>query len=273
MKFNERLIKLRKAKGLSQEELGYELNVTRQTISKWELGESTPEMEKLIQISNFFGISVDELVSNNDEKTSSKNYNKEFVGVDEKYIPNDVKNDTSYVNANKGSKKMMVIPIVAMIVPIVVIIISFVVMFLMQKSARDRMNNMQDMQDKGMEMVNTVMDRSTNIIDNINTVMDRSTNIIDNMVEKSNIENNTVTDDDEKNQTNNNEQVNKQEIRENIRDTEEIINNAVETYQNGENWSEEEWSSKQEQMQNDFDRMKANYEEQMKKYEGYFQNY
>ena len=39
MNFNEKLIELRKAKGLSQEELGMELQVSRQTISKWESGD------------------------------------------------------------------------------------------------------------------------------------------------------------------------------------------------------------------------------------------
>lgn len=70
MKFNEKLIKLRKEKGLSQEELGYKLNVTRQTVSKWELGQTTPEMDKLVEIGKVFGISLDELTSeteSNDE--------------------------------------------------------------------------------------------------------------------------------------------------------------------------------------------------------------
>ena len=62
MKFNEKLIKLRKAAGLSQEELGNRLNVARQTVSKWELGETTPEMDKLEELSNIFEISIDELV-------------------------------------------------------------------------------------------------------------------------------------------------------------------------------------------------------------------
>ncbi len=62
MKFNEKLIKLRKAAGFSQEELGNKLNVARQTVSKWELGETTPEMDKLEELSNIFGISIDELV-------------------------------------------------------------------------------------------------------------------------------------------------------------------------------------------------------------------
>lgn len=65
LKFNEKLIKLRKASGLSQEELGNKLNVARQTISKWELGETTPEMDKLGELSNLFEISIDELVKDN----------------------------------------------------------------------------------------------------------------------------------------------------------------------------------------------------------------
>ena len=65
LKFNEKLITLRKASGLSQEELGDKLNVARQTISKWELGETTPEMDKLEELSNLFEISIDELVKDN----------------------------------------------------------------------------------------------------------------------------------------------------------------------------------------------------------------
>lgn len=62
MEFHNKLYNLRKQKGLSQEELANRLNVSRQTISKWEVGDSTPEMEKLIAISDMFGISLDELV-------------------------------------------------------------------------------------------------------------------------------------------------------------------------------------------------------------------
>ena len=62
MEFNEKLQQLRKQKGLSQEELANRLNVSRQTISKWEIGDSTPDMEKLIAISDLFEISLDELI-------------------------------------------------------------------------------------------------------------------------------------------------------------------------------------------------------------------
>ena len=62
MEFNNKLYELRKQKGLSQEELANRLNVSRQTVSKWEVGESSPDMEKLVAISELFDISLDELV-------------------------------------------------------------------------------------------------------------------------------------------------------------------------------------------------------------------
>jgi transcriptional regulator with XRE-family HTH domain len=62
MEFNNKLYELRKQKGLSQEELANRLNASRQTVSKWEVGDSTPDMEKLVAICDLFGISLDELV-------------------------------------------------------------------------------------------------------------------------------------------------------------------------------------------------------------------
>ncbi len=62
MTFAEKLMELRKQRGWSQEELGERLGVTRQTVSKWELGSTTPEMDKLAAMSELFGISLDELV-------------------------------------------------------------------------------------------------------------------------------------------------------------------------------------------------------------------
>lgn len=62
MSFGNRLYDLRKRRGLSQEELGEKINVSRQTISKYELGEAIPDMEKLVMLSDYFSISLDELV-------------------------------------------------------------------------------------------------------------------------------------------------------------------------------------------------------------------
>lgn len=63
MKFNEKLMELRKKEGLSQEELGYKLNVTRQTISEWELGQTQPEIKELLEISKIFNINVYNLIN------------------------------------------------------------------------------------------------------------------------------------------------------------------------------------------------------------------
>ena len=69
MTLAEKLMELRKARGLSQEELGFQLDVTRQTVSKWETGQTTPEMEKLIALSALFGVSIDALVGNGGVET------------------------------------------------------------------------------------------------------------------------------------------------------------------------------------------------------------
>ena len=62
MNFNEKLISLRKSMGLSQEELGAEIKVSHQTISKWELGQSYPDFQRLVLLSDYFGLTLDELV-------------------------------------------------------------------------------------------------------------------------------------------------------------------------------------------------------------------
>ena len=62
MNFAEHLMTLRRQRGWSQEELGDQIGVTRQTVSTWEMGQSTPELEKLVELSRLFGMSIDQLV-------------------------------------------------------------------------------------------------------------------------------------------------------------------------------------------------------------------
>ena len=81
MEFNERLMELRKQKGMSQEDLGYELGVSRQTVSKWELGETTPEMSKLVAMSNLFNVSLDSLIKGENAYT---HYSKNEYGYEYK---------------------------------------------------------------------------------------------------------------------------------------------------------------------------------------------
>lgn len=62
MEFSEKLYSLRKSRGLSQEQLAEVLGVSRQSVSKWESGQSVPESDKLVQIGSYFCVTVDYLL-------------------------------------------------------------------------------------------------------------------------------------------------------------------------------------------------------------------
>ena len=62
MNIGEKILQLRKKEGMSQEELAEKLNVTRQTISKWETNQSAPDFEKIIPLCEVFNIKADELL-------------------------------------------------------------------------------------------------------------------------------------------------------------------------------------------------------------------
>lgn len=103
MEFNNKLYELRKQKGLSQEELAGRLNVSRQTISKWEVGESAPDMDNLVSISELFGVSLDELVL---DKAPEKEQPSVQVVRSELYsdIKEHVLTDDNKKKAKKGLK-------------------------------------------------------------------------------------------------------------------------------------------------------------------------
>lgn len=68
MSFHEQLQVLRKEKGLSQESLAEAIGISRQAVAKWEVGQSYPEVDKLIALSNLFKISIDKLVKDYDDE-------------------------------------------------------------------------------------------------------------------------------------------------------------------------------------------------------------
>lgn len=75
MEFHEKLQELRKSKGLTQEELSELLYVSRSAISKWESGKGYPSIDSLKQISQFFNISIDDLLTGDKILTIAKNEN------------------------------------------------------------------------------------------------------------------------------------------------------------------------------------------------------
>lgn len=62
MKLSDRIQELRKTKGMSQEELADRVGVTRQAVSKWESGQSVPELDKIVALSEIFDVSTDYLL-------------------------------------------------------------------------------------------------------------------------------------------------------------------------------------------------------------------
>lgn len=76
MNFENNLQKLRKSKNLSQGQLAEIIDVSRQSISKWESGTTYPEMDKLLQLSELFNVSLDELIKEKTNKKSEEKYLK-----------------------------------------------------------------------------------------------------------------------------------------------------------------------------------------------------
>lgn len=93
MTFGEKLQELRKQQGLSQEELAGRITVSRQSISKWELGTAVPDTENIVQLSKLFGVSTDYLLHDDYEsdqdlpvvrtthKALQKQYNHRLLSI------------------------------------------------------------------------------------------------------------------------------------------------------------------------------------------------
>jgi len=120
MTFGERLYELRKNKNISQEELAELLDVSRQSISKWENDKAYPEMTRLLFMSEYFNVSLDYLMrgtegdeSNNDVTVSYKAKNMLMVW-------------NSFVsNLSDKQRKLMMVLYILLISVFVAIIVSF----------------------------------------------------------------------------------------------------------------------------------------------------
>lgn len=79
MNMADRIQNLRKAKGISQEELANQLGVSRQAVSKWEGQQSTPDLEKIIAMSDYFGVTTDYLLKGTEITSGQGEKGKEIV--------------------------------------------------------------------------------------------------------------------------------------------------------------------------------------------------
>lgn len=83
MNIGEKLFELRKSKNLSQEDVADKLNVTRQTVSKWETNQSTPDFDKIVPLCELFEITTEELLTGKKPEIN----NMQGESVDEEKIP------------------------------------------------------------------------------------------------------------------------------------------------------------------------------------------
>ncbi len=79
MRFEEKIVELRKAKGLSQEELAEQLGVSRQAVSRWELGQTLPDIPNLLQLCELFGVSADYLVKDEEQANVKNDQNAKTI--------------------------------------------------------------------------------------------------------------------------------------------------------------------------------------------------
>lgn len=78
MNIGDKILKYRKLKGYSQEDIANSLNVSRQTVSKWETNQSSPDFNKIIPLCKLFGITADELLDLSDLEIKSNNENNDL---------------------------------------------------------------------------------------------------------------------------------------------------------------------------------------------------
>ena len=127
MSFGKNLQYLRQlSKNMTQETLAEKLNVSRQTVSKWEVGESTPDMEKLVAISALFEISLDELVL--DKVPEQPGQPVQVAGSG---IYNDIKEHVLTDDNRKKAKKGLKIAGIIVGAILLVDIISFIIYVIM----------------------------------------------------------------------------------------------------------------------------------------------
>lgn len=81
MIFADKLIQLRKKSGWSQEDLAEQMNVTRQSVSKWESAQSIPDLDKLVRLSEIFGVSLDYLLKDEMEEAENLNISEDVPQV------------------------------------------------------------------------------------------------------------------------------------------------------------------------------------------------
>ena len=116
---SEKIYSLRKKKGISQEELAFQIDVSRQAVSKWESGASVPESSKLIALSEYFNVSVDYLIKDDagEIPVNGETEKKEKAAVPEKDIPHNKKAFAGLLLSISGAAGMLIWGLISIFSP------------------------------------------------------------------------------------------------------------------------------------------------------------
>lgn len=138
MVLHEKLIRLRKQKGMSQLELAEALNVSRQAISKWEVGTAVPSTENLCGLSNLYGVSLDYLVGDRDfDVTLEEHARKMSVMADSSTDINEKQPVDLLKNCYANAYKISFPPVCVVVVCIVLLVLVCVAVHFKDSSSDD----------------------------------------------------------------------------------------------------------------------------------------
>ena len=127
MNLGEKLFELRRTKNLTQDDVAEKLNVTRQTVSKWETNQSTPEFDKIVPLCELYGISPNELLKGESKETNN-NENKEELNWSEAknhLFTRGEEDEKDYTNMNRNQIKQKSAEVVSSSILIFIVAIAF----------------------------------------------------------------------------------------------------------------------------------------------------
>lgn len=127
MTLGNRLYEMRKSKKMSQEQVAEALGVTRQTVSKWETDQTTPDFDKIIPLCNLYGITSEELLKGKEETVN--NYTEDYTvdNNNDYYNPEDNNNsDSDNELINKYRKRSALLTAIAVCLYILSVIPFFI---------------------------------------------------------------------------------------------------------------------------------------------------
>lgn len=124
MMLADKIALLRKQHGMSQEELADKLDVTRQSISKWESGQSVPDLPKILQLSQLFGVSTDYLLKDDNNNTTNANIVKKDINTTNKTKVT-AEQAEQYIQHSKFSAKMYALGVALCVLSPILLILLF----------------------------------------------------------------------------------------------------------------------------------------------------